>query len=91
MIFAGGIAGVVNWVYAYPIDVAKSKFQTAGNDKYQNTLKVFQDIVKVNGFSHFYKGFSLFIVGAFLADGVSIECFNCCFIIEFYLKFIYFS
>lgn len=67
--FAGGVAGVVNWVIAYPVDVAKSKYQTAPKNKYKNISHVYQEIVKNYGFASFYKGFATFLIGAYLADG----------------------
>lgn len=68
VLFAGGMAGVVNWVIAYPVDVAKSKYQTAGNDAYKNILHVYKEIVNVQGYGAFYKGFGMFVIGAFVAD-----------------------
>lgn len=68
ILFAGGMAGVVNWVIAYPADVAKSKYQIAGKDAYKNILEVYKEIVNVNGYGAFYKGFGMFVIGAFVAD-----------------------
>jgi solute carrier family 25 carnitine/acylcarnitine transporter 20/29 len=34
-IFAGGMAGIFNWLVALPIDVAKSRFQTGSNNFFE--------------------------------------------------------
>jgi solute carrier family 25 carnitine/acylcarnitine transporter 20/29 len=57
-IFAGGMAGVFNWFVALPIDVAKSRFQTAPDGKYNGLLDVYKELIKADGIRAFYKGFT---------------------------------
>lgn len=68
ILIAGGVAGVVNWIVAYPTDVAKSRYQTSAPDEYKNIFQVFRRIVETTGFTTFYKGFGTFIVGCFFAE-----------------------
>ncbi len=71
IMIAGGIAGISNWIVAYPTDVAKSRYQTASKDEYKNILHVYRRIVETTGFTTFYKGFGTFAVGCFMAEAVS--------------------
>jgi len=66
--FAGGMAGVVNWIFAYPADVAKSRFQTAPTNYYKNIATVYKEIMITSGIQGFFKGFTTVLIGAFLAD-----------------------
>lgn len=55
-IFAGGMAGIFNWMVALPVDVGKSRFQTAPEGKYKNLLSVYKELVQKDGVFAFYKG-----------------------------------
>jgi len=57
-VFAGGMAGIFNWIVALPIDVAKSRFQTAPEGKYKGLLDVYTELLKADGIRAFYKGFT---------------------------------
>ncbi|MBN3293720.1 TAZ protein, partial [Polypterus senegalus] len=49
VLFAGGVAGILNWAVAIPIDVLKSIFQTAPDGKYSGFRDVFRELVKEEG------------------------------------------
>ncbi len=74
---AGGLAGIANWVVAYPTDVVKSKYQTAHRDEYKNILHVYRRVFETSGLTSFYKGFGTFAVGCFMAEAVSCLSFFC--------------
>lgn len=61
--FAGGMAGVVNWIVAYPTDIAKSKFQTAPPNVYKNISTVYREIMMTSGIQGFFKGFTTVLIG----------------------------
>ena len=67
---AGGMAGIMNWIVALPIDVAKSRFQTAPEGKYRSLLEVYAELIKADGIRAFYKGFTPVILRAFPANAV---------------------
>ncbi len=55
-VFAGGMAGIFNWCVALPIDVGKSRYQTAPEGKYTGLLEVYKELVQKDGIRAFYKG-----------------------------------
>lgn len=65
---AGGMAGIFNWIVALPVDVAKSRFQTAPEGKYNGLLDVYKELIKADGIRAFYKGFTPVILRAFPAN-----------------------
>ncbi|CAF4419111.1 unnamed protein product, partial [Adineta steineri] len=48
-LFAGGMAGVANWVVAIPPDVLKSRFQTAPAGKYSGVSDVLRELIRTEG------------------------------------------
>ena len=72
VLFAGGMAGILNWAVAIPPDVLKSKFQTAPEGKYSGVGDVVKDVMKNDGFKGMYKGFTPVMLRAFPANA-------CCF------------
>lgn len=67
-VFAGGMAGIFNWIVALPVDVAKSRFQTAPEGKYRSLIDVYKELIKADGIRAFYKGFTPVILRAFPAN-----------------------
>ena len=57
------MAGVVNWIFAYPADVAKSRFQTAPTNYYKNIATVYKEIMITSGIQGFFKGFTTVLIG----------------------------
>ncbi|KAH9492040.1 hypothetical protein Btru_029350 [Bulinus truncatus] len=68
-LFAGGMAGIFNWSVAIPADVLKSRLQTAPHGQYPNGLRdVLKHIIKEEGMSSLYKGFTPIMLRAFPAN-----------------------
>ncbi|XP_043936280.1 mitochondrial carnitine/acylcarnitine carrier protein-like [Protopterus annectens] len=68
ILFAGGMAGVFNWIVATPADVLKSRFQTAPEGKYKGFMDVLREMVREEGVRSLYKGFSAVMLRAFPAN-----------------------
>lgn len=70
--FAGGSAGCITWSMAYPIDVIKSRIQTAPLSTPQSDLKLFKvgsDILRQHGIGYLYRGVGVTLVRAFPVNG----------------------
>lgn len=68
-LFAGGMAGVFNWMVAIPPDVLKSRFQTAPEGMYPNGIRdVFRTLMKEEGITALYKGATPVMIRAFPAN-----------------------
>lgn len=67
-VFAGGMAGIFNWMVALPIDVGKSRFQTAPEGRYKNLASVYKELIQKDGVRAFYKGATPVILRAFPAN-----------------------
>eukprot|EP00918_Siedleckia_nematoides_P017567 GHVU01037782.1.p1 GENE.GHVU01037782.1~~GHVU01037782.1.p1 ORF type:complete len:263 (+),score=31.81 GHVU01037782.1:106-789(+) len=67
--FAGGMAGVFNWMVAIPPDVLKSRLQTAPEGTYPKGIRdVFRQLIKEEGFFALYKGVTPVMLRAFPAN-----------------------
>jgi solute carrier family 25 carnitine/acylcarnitine transporter 20/29 len=62
---AGGLAGIAFWITALPIDVAKSRFQTAPEGKYNQLWDVYSELFRQAGARSLYKGFTPVIIRYF--------------------------
>lgn len=81
-IFAGGMAGILNWIVAIPADVLKSRQQTAPAGKYSGLMDVFKQTLATDGVSGLYKGATPVLLRAFPANAA-------CFLgYEFAMKFL---
>ncbi|KAL5966352.1 Mitochondrial carnitine/acylcarnitine carrier protein, partial [Taenia solium] len=70
-LFAGGMAGVFNWLIAIPPDVLKSRLQTAPEGKYPYGIRsVFEELLTKEGIPALYKGAAPVMVRAFPANAV---------------------
>jgi solute carrier family 25 carnitine/acylcarnitine transporter 20/29 len=67
-LFAGGMAGVANWMVAIPFDVLKSRLQTAPHGTYRNLFDVFQQLLQKEGVSALFRGLSPALIRAFPAN-----------------------
>jgi len=68
-LFAGGMAGIMNWVAALPIDTLKTKLQVAEAGKYPHGIRsVFVEVVKNEGITSLYRGFIPVMIRAFPAN-----------------------
>ncbi|XP_002742122.1 mitochondrial carnitine/acylcarnitine carrier protein-like [Saccoglossus kowalevskii] len=69
ILFAGGMAGIFNWVVAIGPDTLKSRFQTAPAGKYPNGIRsVFTELVRNEGIFAIYKGITPVMLRAFPAN-----------------------
>jgi len=71
-LFAGGMAGIFNWMVAIPPDVLKSRLQTAPEGQYNGVRDVFRHLMKEEGIRAMYKGCVPVMLRAFPANA-------CCF------------
>lgn len=77
--FSGGTAGMAAWVIMLPVDTVKSRIQTSSEQK--GFLDVCVKIMRYEGISAFYKGFTAVLLRAFPANAA-------CFLgYEFVIKF----
>lgn len=68
-IFAGGCAGIANWLVGMPADVLKSRLQTAPQGTYPNGMRdVFKQLMKNEGPTALYKGVTPVMIRAFPAN-----------------------
>jgi solute carrier family 25 carnitine/acylcarnitine transporter 20/29 len=68
-LFAGGMAGIFNWLGCIPIDTLKTKLQTAPEGKYPNGIRsVFKDVMKNEGWRALYRGIGPILIRAFPAN-----------------------
>jgi solute carrier family 25 carnitine/acylcarnitine transporter 20/29 len=67
-LFAGGMAGVGNWIVACPFDVVKSIWQTAPAGTYSSPLDVARKLLEKAGPSAFFRGLSPALLRAFPAN-----------------------
>ena len=68
VLFAGGMAGVCNWIVSTPPDVVKSRLQTAEEGVYKGTSDVIRQMIAKEGIASFYKGIGPVLVRAFPAN-----------------------
>ncbi|XP_073496455.1 mitochondrial carnitine/acylcarnitine carrier protein-like isoform X1 [Phyllobates terribilis] len=68
ILLAGGMAGICNWVVAIPMDVLKSRFQTAPDSRYRGVLDVIREVLRDEGPRGLYKGFTAAMLRAFPAN-----------------------
>lgn len=70
--FAGGCAGCLTWALAYPVDVIKSRVQTASLDTPFSQLrmgKIGAELVRQHGVRYLYRGLGITLVRAFPVNG----------------------
>jgi len=78
-IFAGGMAGISNWLIGMPADVLKSRLQTAPEGKYPNGVRdVASDLLRKEGPLALYKGIVPVLLRAFPANAACFVGFELC-------------
>ncbi|KAK5639034.1 hypothetical protein RI129_011526 [Pyrocoelia pectoralis] len=78
-IFAGGSAGITNWLIGMPADVLKSRLQTAPAGTYPNGLRdVFTHLMRTEGIFALYKGIVPVLLRAFPANAACFVGFELC-------------
>jgi len=68
VLFAGGMAGVFNWLIAIPPDVLKSRLQSAPEGTYRGVLDVLQQLLRNEGPSALFRGVGPVMLRAFPAN-----------------------
>ena len=76
-LLAGGMGGVANWVTVFPLDVIKSRLQTAEIGRYhagtKGMIQCAKELISEQGVKALYKGLSPALVRSFPANA-------CCFV-----------
>lgn len=75
-LFAGGMAGIMNWLPAIPIDTLKSRLQTAPEGKYKHGIRsvareIFAQEGMVQGMRTLYRGTGAVVIRAFPANAAT--------------------
>ena len=69
ILFAGGMAGVFNWIVAVPMDVVKSRLQSAPEGTFPGGIRqVATELVAKEGVMSLYKGLTPALLRAFPAN-----------------------
>ncbi|GAB6029130.1 hypothetical protein CHUAL_004908 [Chamberlinius hualienensis] len=78
-LFAGGMAGIFNWLVAIPPDVLKSRLQTAPEGTYPNGIRsVFREMMQKEGIFALYKGTTPVMLRAFPANAACFFGYELC-------------
>jgi len=78
-VFAGGCAGISNWLIGMPFDVLKSRLQTAPEGLYKNGIRdVAKELLKTEGPLALYKGITPVLLRAFPANAACFVGFELC-------------
>jgi len=67
-LFAGGMAGIFNWLVAIPMDVVKSRLQAAPEGQYKGAIDVLGQLMKNEGALALYKGCVPILLRSFPAN-----------------------
>ncbi|KAH8376686.1 hypothetical protein KR093_000897, partial [Drosophila rubida] len=70
-ILAGGTSGVFYWIGGMPADVLKSRLQSSPEGKFNGVRGVFVDLLKNEGITAFYRGFTPVLMRAFPANATT--------------------
>lgn len=70
LLLAGGMAGVMNWAVCMPMDVVKSRIQTAAVGASTNFVTIFKNILVNEGPLALYKGFGAVMIRAFPCNAI---------------------
>lgn len=76
-LFAGGMAGILNWIVAIPADVLKSRQQTAPPGTYSGFRDVLSKTLATDGISGLYKGATPVMLRAFPANAACFLGYEC--------------
>lgn len=76
-LFAGGMAGIINWLVAIPADVLKSRQQTAAPGTYSGFTDVFKKTIASDGLGGLYKGATPVMLRAFPANAAMFLGYEC--------------
>jgi solute carrier family 25 carnitine/acylcarnitine transporter 20/29 len=68
VLFGGGFAGMACWGVGIPVDVLKSRLQTAPEGKYNGIHDVYKTLIKEEGYAGLFKGMRPALIRAFPAN-----------------------
>jgi len=68
-VLAGGLAGSIQWIPTYPIDVVKSRVQSAAPGTYKGLLDCARQSYRAEGAQVFWRGLSVSLMRAFPLHG----------------------
>uniref|UniRef100_A0A915L4W4 Uncharacterized protein n=1 Tax=Romanomermis culicivorax TaxID=13658 RepID=A0A915L4W4_ROMCU len=71
LLFAGGAAGMISWLFLYPIDVVKSRFQADDKLEYKNSWHCAKTSYKTEGWRVFGHGLPSALLRAFPTNAVT--------------------
>jgi len=86
---AGGLAGALSMFILYPLDFGRTRLavdnkNTEGNRRFTGSLSCFMQILKKEGFTGIYKGFSIAVIEMFFYRGIYFGGYDT-------LKYLYFK
>lgn len=67
VLFAGGLAGMACWIVSLPVDVLKTRYQTAPIGKYNGIADVYSHLMKTEGPRALFRGIRPALIRAFPA------------------------
>lgn len=78
MLVAGGLAGVVSWVFSYPLDVIKTRLQaqTLSSWKYNGILDCLRKSVEEGGYVVLWRGLGTAVTRAFVVNGAIFSAYE---------------
>lgn len=65
LMLAGGTAGCLSWLFTYPIDVIKTRYQAADAGKYASMGDCLRSTMKSEGWGGFWRGLAPTLIRAF--------------------------
>lgn len=75
-LFAGGMSGVMNWIVAIPMDVVKSRWQTAQPGTYSGPPHVLRVLLETEGPQALFRGLGPALMRAFPANAACLLGFE---------------
>ncbi|XP_020202821.1 mitochondrial arginine transporter BAC2 [Cajanus cajan] len=78
MLLSGGLAGVVSWVFSYPLDVVKTRLQaqTLSWPKYNGILDCLRKSVTEEGYVVLWRGLGTAVARAFVVNGAIFSAYE---------------
>jgi solute carrier family 25 carnitine/acylcarnitine transporter 20/29 len=77
----GALAGAVNWLITFPIDIVKTKVISdtiRGERRFNNIYDCVSKTYKSEGITGFYRGFSVVLARSLVVNGVVLTSFELC-------------
>jgi hypothetical protein len=78
---SGGITGALTWGVIYPIDIIKTRIQTAPLDTPKEDLRIInvaRTIVRDHGWRHLFRGLNITLIRAFPVNGIIFPVYEFC-------------